>query len=222
MERTFKFKDNSVIFKLVNAATFYSQFKIVAMTFDEIKITDNVGTSFHITSDKIVMENGAEYLTPSVIETLIYENCDEIQSSHQIAFSRYELRYIQDIVNMLNEFSFNTLKYTTNHTQTFVDIIARAAMPNESYEIVSTDINTIEIKYLGKVIRIWDNRIVTTVSLDESLMAYIHKHCVDISGNATISLDTNVLNKLIVELKARQHDIVIVGILKTIEKQIKE
>lgn len=222
MERTFELPNRNIIFKLVNAATFHSQFKIVAMTFDEIKIVDNVGTSYHIMSDRIVIKNQPEYLTPSVIETLIYNNCDEIQSTHKIAFSRYELRYIQDVINMLNEFSFNMLRYTTNHTQTFIDIIARAAMPNESYEITATDLHTIEIKYLGKTIRIWDNRLVSTISLDESLMKYIHKHCVDISGTTTITLDADILNKLIVELKAQPHDIVAVSILKTIEKQIKE
>ena len=220
MKRTFNIKDSNIIFKLVNAATFYSQFKIVAMTFNEIKIIDNVGQSFHITSDRIVMKNTAKYLTPSIIETLIYDNCDEIESTCQIAFSRYELRYIQDVINMLNEFSFNMLRYTTYSTQTLVDIIALAAMPNESYKITATDPHTIEIKHLGKIIRIWDNRIVTTISLNESLMKYIHKHCVDISGTTTISLDVDIFDKLIVELKAQQHDTVIAGILKTIEEQL--
>ena len=222
MKHTFKFKGNNIIFELVNAAIFYSQFKIVAKALDEIKIVDDVGTSYRIMPDRIVIENQPEYLTPSIIETIVYDNCDEIQSSHQITFSRYELRYIQDVVNMLNEFSFNMLRYTTNHTQTIVDTIARAAMPNESYEIIATDPRTIEIKHSGKIIRIWDNRIVTTISLDKSLMKYIHKHCVDISGTTTITLDADILNKLIVELKAQPHDIVAVSILKTIEKQIKE
>ena len=220
MRRTFNIKDNNIIFKLVNAATFYSQFEIIAMTFDEIKIIDNVGQSFHITSDQIVMENATEYLTPSIIETLVYDNCDEIESTCQIAFSRYELRYIQDVVNMLNEFSFNILRYTTSHTQILVDIIAQAAMPNTSYKITATDPHTIEIKHLGKIIRIWDNRIVATISLNESLMKYIHKHCVDISGTTTITLDVNILSKLIIELKAQQQDIVADSILKTIEEQL--
>lgn len=220
MERIFEFKDKNVIFKLVNAAAFYSEFNIIATTNDEIKIIDSCDTIYYITSDRIVIQKSTKYITPSILEAIVCETCDEIKPIHQITFSRYELRYIQDVVNMLNEFSFNMLRYTTNHTQTLVDIIALAAMPNESYKIIATDPRTIEIKHLGKIIRIWDNRIVTTISLNESLMKYIHKHCVDISGTTTISLDVDIFDKLIVELKAQQHDIVIAGILKTIEEQL--
>lgn len=220
MERIFEFKDKNVIFKLVNAAAFYSEFNIIATTNDEIKIIDSCDTIYYITSDRIVIQKSTKYITPSILEAIVCETCDEIKPIHQIIFSRYELRYIQDVVNMLNEFSFNMLRYTTNHTQTLVDIIALAAMPNESYKIIATDPRTIEIKHLGKIIRIWDNRIVTTISLNESLMKYIHKHCVDISGTTTISLDVDIFDKLIVELKAQQHDTVIAGILKTIEEQL--
>lgn len=220
MERIFEFKDKNVIFKLVNAAAFYSEFNIIATTNDEIKIIDSCDTIYYITSDRIVIQKSTKYITPSILEAIVCETCDEIKPIHQITFSRYELRYIQDVVNMLNEFSFNMLRYTTNHTQTLVDIIVLAAMPNESYKIIAIDPRTIEIKHLGKIIRIWDNRIVTTISLNESLMKYIHKHCVDISGTTTISLDVDIFDKLIVELKAQQHDTVIAGILKTIEEQL--
>ena len=220
MRRTFNIKDNNIIIKLVNAAIFYSQFKIIAMTFDEIKIIDNVGQSFHITSDKIIMENTAEYLTPSIIETIIYDNCDEILPIYSITLSKYQLRYIQDTMNMLNNYASNMLKYTIENTQDLIDIIAWTALPSQSYKIVATDTHTIEIKHLGWVIRIWDNQIVTGASINDSLMAYIHTHCLDISGNVTISVDIKTINELISKLKTRQHDKVIASILKAIEEQL--
>ncbi|NOR84873.1 hypothetical protein GQ473_02040 [archaeon] len=220
MKRTFNIKDSSIIFKLVNAATFYSQFKIVAMTFDEIKIIDKVGTSFHITPDKIVVENLPKYITPSIIETIIYDNCDEIQPIYSIVLSKYELRYIQDIMHMLNNYASNLLKYTIENTQDLIDIIAWAALPSQSYEIVATDTHTIEIKHRGWVIRIWDNQIVTGASINDNLMAYIHTHCLDISGNVTISVNIKTTDELISKLKAQQHDKVIASILKTIEEQL--
>ena len=220
MERIFEFKDKNVIFKLVNAAAFYSEFNIIATTNDEIKIIDSCDTIYYITSDRIVIQKSTKYITPSILEAIVCKKCDEIKPEYVISLSRYQLRYIQDIIDMLNDYSFNTLKYEIEHMQDVIDIIAWAALPNQPYEIVSTDTSTIEIKHRGRVVRIWDNRIATTIPLNKSLMAYIHEYCLDISGNTTISIDLDTVNELVTKLKARHAEVVAISLLKTIEEQL--